>query len=236
MGEFAHYYGDRVKIGTCEDMYYLRFNQRWDISADSESVNPADDNEAKGLRFRFPFPWEDNIAPGGYSNAFEAFRFDADLSEIMKNQVHHHSVQFKADPGYLVSLPCPEGPDEQPFKVHRNGFKGHVHLVQQGVREGCLSPIFQCGGCRAKFYVPQDALAPALEKLLADYKHENDFQRRRLTAQGEDPDKFTPAMRHVPEIVRRIMEGYEVRFNDAAQRQRDADAANAALSSDPALD
>ena len=27
MGEYAKYAGERVKIGTCEDMYYLRDDQ-----------------------------------------------------------------------------------------------------------------------------------------------------------------------------------------------------------------
>jgi hypothetical protein len=67
MGEFAMYNGDRVKIGTCEEMYYLRADQaqrvRWQVG----NVDPFRD--AAELRFRFPFPDEDRIAPGAFENA-----------------------------------------------------------------------------------------------------------------------------------------------------------------------
>lgn len=48
MGEYAVRIsdGERIKIGTCEDMLYLRFEDRHKVSAENGSVNPNDDREA----------------------------------------------------------------------------------------------------------------------------------------------------------------------------------------------
>src|SRR5437016_4579142 len=62
MGEYAQYGGQDVKIGTCEDMYYLRYDQRWQVQALDGNVNPVLD--VAHLRFRFPWPDEDTIPPG----------------------------------------------------------------------------------------------------------------------------------------------------------------------------
>lgn len=59
MGEFAEYQGDRIKIGTCEDMYYLRADQRHLISGYQF---------AEIDRFRFPFPDEDDVEPGCFGD------------------------------------------------------------------------------------------------------------------------------------------------------------------------
>jgi len=65
MGEYAKH-GDReIKIGTCENMYYLRYDQRHEVSALPGNVDPVYDAE-RGIRFRFPFPDEDFVSPGGF--------------------------------------------------------------------------------------------------------------------------------------------------------------------------
>ena len=54
-------------------------------------------------------------------------------------EVEHYSVQFSAHNGYLLSLPCPEAGEmfvtdsdgvKTPLTVHKNGYGGAVHLVQ----------------------------------------------------------------------------------------------------------
>ena len=66
MGEYAKYNGESIKIGTCEDMYYLRADQAFQVEPEDNSVNPRDPKDARELRFRFPFPDEDGIEPGGF--------------------------------------------------------------------------------------------------------------------------------------------------------------------------
>jgi hypothetical protein len=69
MGEYANYNGQRVKIGTCEDMLYLRWDQRGLVT---ESETPLFDPKVlEVIRFRFPFPGEDGIEPGGFGDPFK---------------------------------------------------------------------------------------------------------------------------------------------------------------------
>ncbi len=151
MGEYALLGDDRVKIGTCEDMYYLRADQRHRVTAEPNSVDPCGE-EAYELRFRFPWPSEDHRLPGDfedYAKAVQVPRLPVPAG------VEHYTVQFKADAGYLISLPCPEGPDN-PLDIHRNGFRGAVLLKQQKLlRDGRLVPVCRCGGCGAAYRIEE---------------------------------------------------------------------------------
>lgn len=163
MGEYATFNDYQIKIGTCEDMYYLRFDQRALVRAERGSVDPVAD--AEHLRFRFPWPDEDGIEPGSgkfYDNGFH--RSLPVHGFAAPSDVDHGTVQFVAQAGYNVSLPCPEsdaytGGDDLSsrlltgggllrVRVHRNGFSGAVHLVAQRLIPGVgLVPILKCGGC-----------------------------------------------------------------------------------------
>src|SRR3990172_10222248 len=97
MGEYATFNGHEVKIGTMEDMYSLRFDQRHQVQALSGNVDPNRDDEAQMLRFRFPWPDEDDIEPGsgkfhdkGYHRAVAIHGFRAPVD------VEHGHVQFVA--------------------------------------------------------------------------------------------------------------------------------------------
>jgi hypothetical protein len=58
MGEYARYNGSDIKIGTCEDMYYLRADQAHLVTAPVDGMlDPI--KYAAQIRFRFPFPEED---------------------------------------------------------------------------------------------------------------------------------------------------------------------------------
>src|SRR5258705_56795 len=123
MGEYAQYRGEEIKIGTCEDLFYLRADQRHLIT--------GYDFDA-GFRYRFPWPDEDGKAPGSfdpYDRTCSLYGLTAPGELAGK----HYSVQFVASAGYLASLPCPESAGGEggigPVKVgglnvHRNGFKG----------------------------------------------------------------------------------------------------------------
>lgn len=62
-------YGNKqIKIGTCANMYYLRADQRHLVRAIlPHNVDPSGPY-AEALRFRFPFPDEDGIAPGAFED------------------------------------------------------------------------------------------------------------------------------------------------------------------------
>lgn len=183
MGEHATYRGESVKIGTCESMYYLRFDQRHDVQHERGNVDPNSD-DVYSLRFRFPWPGEDDIEPGsgkfhdnGYERAVAVYGIKA------PEGVEHYNVQFVAHAGYLLSLPCPEGTaacpttaDGKPVTIHRNGFGGAVQLVQQKyLRDGRLVPVCRCGGCGSLWRVEDPA---DIEALAVAFRSEADRLQR----------------------------------------------------------
>lgn len=175
MGEYAtrRDNGERIKIGTCESMYYLRHDQRHKVRAESGNVDPVHD--AASIRFRFPWPDEDAIEPGNFEDYARKMRVDGLTPSAA---VEHDSIQFSAPAGYLVSLPCPEAgtahittvarvagsatallaqAKSAPLTIHRNGFAGSVFLVEQRYRPGIgLVPVLQCA-CGAKWRIEERA-------------------------------------------------------------------------------
>lgn len=151
MGEYARRRidGEEIKIGTCEDMYYLRYDQRGQVAPLPGNVDPVRDADA--LRFRFPFPDEDHIPPGEgfYEAGYGRGVIIPGLVPPVAVAPYHSRVQFTAHNGYLTSLPCPESgrPMPEGVTIHRNGYGGAVELVQVRIREGRQVPVFRCKGC-----------------------------------------------------------------------------------------
>ena len=202
MGEYAQYNGEEIKIGTCEDMLYLRADQAHLVKPLPGNVDPVRDRD--GIRFRFPFPDEDGKAPGDFD--------DCDRGQTLwgvkvPEGVDHYTVQFKASNGYLVSLPCPEGPqpEGQPYKIHRNGYGGSVKLVQQRYWEGRLVAVCQCKGCGAAYRLPdlEDA-QPIIDEL-----HREADRESRTAQQNDTPGNEAIAQR-LRTIADRVAAGYAV--------------------------
>lgn len=159
MGEYAKYNGQEIKIGTCENMYYLRADQAEQVHPLPGNVDPIRDRHE--IRFRFPWPDEDRVAPGTFANYERAVHIPG---VELPAELEHESVQFTAPQGYLTSLPCPEsvqaesllvypGGHTVPWQIHRNGFVGKVRLVQQKWVGKQLVIVCMCA-CGAKFRVP----------------------------------------------------------------------------------
>ena len=154
MGEYATFKGKQIKIGTCEDMYYLRADHASSVTAkDRSETNPI--ACADSIRFRFPFPDEDAIEPGAFDDYGRAIYLHG--LEVPEG-VEHSSVQFSAQAGYLVSLPCPES-GKCPVPFARNGFAGNVGITQQRVVNDKLVLILRCGGCGAKWRCEEEEAA-----------------------------------------------------------------------------
>lgn len=197
MGEYAKLVGtgEEVKIGTCEDMLYLRADQRHLVWPQYGNVNPQSAEDQKSIRFRFPWPDEDGIAPGGFDNPFRKLA----VHQPPPEHVTHNLIQFRAAQGYNISLPCPEGNPgavrydwgDEPIvaAVHRNGFAGATFLTQQAFRGGNLVPVFECV-CGARWAAWDLAdIAEAIEDLAkrareADRLRRLDPEYKRI---GEDP-------------------------------------------------
>ncbi|HXK37027.1 MAG TPA: hypothetical protein VJ553_05605, partial [Candidatus Paceibacterota bacterium] len=64
MGEYAMFGEREIKIGTCEDMYYLRADQVQSVrKTRAGHTNVSDPDVLKVVRFRFPWPDEDGKEP-----------------------------------------------------------------------------------------------------------------------------------------------------------------------------
>lgn len=199
MGEYATQIaaGQSVKIGTCEEMYYLRADQVREVIPEPGSVDPIRD--AAQVRFRFPFPDEDRIQPGHFDDYGRRMPIRG-LTPPTGEGWDHSIVQFTAD-GYNVCLPCPEsGDSSHGLTVHRNGFNGSVFLSQQVWHEGLLVPVLECR-CGMKWRLrTEDDAAPLLAALQAMH----DDYAGRCDPQPERSDYL--------EIAERIRQGYEPGF------------------------
>lgn len=190
MGEYAKYRGESVKIGTCEDMYYLRHGQRKVVTRERGNVDPVADVTA--LRFRFPFPDEDHIEPGH----FETYGRHVAVPSGWRpadGTFDHDNVQFTSRVGYLLSIPCPEsGRVPDGVRVHKNGWHGDFLLVQQKqLADGRLVPVLQCGGCGAKFRLED---AGDIDALRAAFRSYGDAMVRQSRDQSSGVGKFWHAI------------------------------------------
>lgn len=202
MGEYAQRKsdGNSIKIGTCEDMYYLRANQADQITATRGSLDPQNEQTAQRIRFRFPFPEEDNILPGDFTDHDKGLTaYGIEVPE----EVEHRKIQFTA-PGILVSLPCPESKEakESGLPFHYNGYSGKVQLVQQRLVNGKLVAICKCGSCGAAYRLPtiEDA-QPMIDAFIKQAETE-----RRDHASGRSLDAVRAD--YFEEVARRIVNGY----------------------------
>jgi hypothetical protein len=150
MGEYMRRISDgaRIKVGTCEDLWSLRYDQLRDVAY----CGDADPSRALDIyRFRFPWPDEDGTPPGDYADPFR----ELGISGVAPPEIglEHSTCQFVSHHGYVVSLPCPESPEGDP-RVVRNGNAGPVRLAGQAIRGGRLVAICRCGGCHVPYRVP----------------------------------------------------------------------------------
>lgn len=185
MGEYAIYNGQRIKIGTCENMYYLRADQAHLVKTVSDSLDPI--AEAESIRFRFPFPDEDQVTPGSFKDPDRAQGVEGIPVPL---DIEHHFTQFSNQHGYSIGLPCPEynAAKGSPLNFQRYSFVRPVRIVQQKALAGHLVLIMECGGCGARYRI----------ETLADAQPVIDACRKQSTRPGDDWDV----------IAQRIERGY----------------------------
>lgn len=148
MGEYATRKsdGERVKIGTCEDMYYLRHDQRGEVEAIPGNLDPTRD--ALRIRFRFPFPDEDHLAPGAWGfTPFERRELVWGIQDLAG--FDHHPVSYRSSRGDTVSLPCPESVGVSAHLLRHYGGPS-IGIAQQKMQaDGVLATVVCCTGCNA---------------------------------------------------------------------------------------
>ena len=149
MGEYAKRLSDgaKIKIGACEEMLYLRFEDRYKVKPLPNSIQNLN---IDGLFWRIPFPDEDRILPGDYNKPFRKYilvDFEPEETVEMPGM-----MQLRHESGLQISLPCyhgfklPELPE--PAKACWNGkFANFFVLEYIKKHEGRLYPIISCRAC-----------------------------------------------------------------------------------------
>lgn len=144
MGEYATRKSDgvRVKIGTCESLYYLRY----------EDAHKVDYSFAGYEWFwRLPFPDEDEVGIGEY----QPFERGAMLGGFADDSTVDYPgcIQLRHDSGLLLNVPCYHGiklPEvTEPMRVFWNGkspsFFELAHV--KNMADGTLLPVVRCRFC-----------------------------------------------------------------------------------------
>lgn len=159
MGEYANYNGNRIKIGTCESLFYLRYE---DIS----KLQQSDPIVPSVQRFRLPFPDEDSNGPGNYADHNRASRLLGfmgfpDLAEDSGTfQVSHQS-------GLLLNVPCYHGfklPETGDIKAFWNGKdSSNFELEAIGKRREAIRPIIRCRHCEKSWNVDWSDIVKFIE-------------------------------------------------------------------------
>lgn len=175
MGEYARFNNDSIKIGTCEDMYYLRLSDAHRVQPVRGNVDPVKD---KGLRFRLPFPDEDDIQPGHYQEYNRGLRlyqmvksevnpkqkFAADYSPDWLKEAKPGSIQLTHDSGLLVNVPCHHGvklPEITGATVFWNGKSHSMELSSiKTLEDGSVVPVVKCRHCGEAWRTTWDEVLP----------------------------------------------------------------------------
>jgi hypothetical protein len=205
MSEHAYFRGKRVKrvkIGTCEDMYYLRADQAHLVTLDDQEPHPTDPlNDWADIRFRFPWPDEDDVDPGEFDDHNRSLVIPAHLMSIPA-QIRHERVQFASvyRPDYLLVTLCPElilANHIDAMTVTRQS-GGAVELIQQRVHGGKLVAVARCVACRSTWRMPtiDDAMPLVVAvRCMAD-------RAGKAGGEGEERAAFLHA------VADRVMAGY----------------------------
>lgn len=154
MGEYAARKSDgvEVKIGTCESMYYLRFEDQ-----DKVVYNFFED----GTRYRLPFPDEDSVAVGDYRDHDRGHRLysvDDDGRMVAdfapEGELEPGTIQLTHPSGLLVNVAChhgmklPEAGEGGEFRAGWNGKSHSFELKAIKAVAGGTRPVYGCRHCR----------------------------------------------------------------------------------------
>ncbi len=211
MGEYLIHKGTEIKIGTCENLYYARYQDIADhlgeLKKGMDGTPEEYIKESAQSRFRFPFPDEDSTGIGNYEEHDRGILFELPL-EFM-HQIEHRkiSTQITTVNGCYketVQVLCPADKTKENKFVNIKSWNrpdgGYpvipVYLKQQKIYDGRLLVICECAWCGTRFNTP----AEFLDVFIAAFK--------KYYCQCEESDK--EKYNFYWEIEERILAGYEM--------------------------
>lgn len=187
MGEFALYNGERIKIGTCESMYYLRWDQRHKVEALPGNVDPVKDDI--GLWFRVPLKEEDNRNPGEFEpflgmrmyRKVETPGTQPDSYEDFNPEgLEAGNLQLTHKCGLILSIPCHHGsklPEIKGLNIAWNGKSWHLELRFIKRTIAGPRPIVQCRHCGGSWSYDLEDIQDWIEPYMVERIREMSMER-----------------------------------------------------------
>lgn len=172
MGEYiTTHSGDRVKLGTCEHLMYVRKDEVESEAKVNMAIREYLDPACNWI-YRFPWPQEDGQLvecaggrdPFGYGN----FVFTCDDLEIEHQDIVPH-IKVSGTHAYQVNvwIPCPASKGFN-FKTSVGGPSHPFKIIGERVKPGQCYTVFACGYCDQWFSLGDDEGDPeALDKIKA---------------------------------------------------------------------
>ena len=174
MGEYAvrKIDGKRVKIGTCEALYYLRYDQRNEVNYDFGQYE---------WFWRIPNPDEDCLLPGEFSFSslyqckYVPYTLKLKTYSMPDNYKHEYAadaglMQLKDDrSGLLANIPChhglalPAGTDT--IKFGWNGKSDCLYLAYLKNTPKELKVVTECKVCRKMHSMTFDKIEPIMQSM-----------------------------------------------------------------------
>jgi hypothetical protein len=200
-----------VKLGTCEDLMYARLDQlRGATFGEKVAGNlPGLEylNPKLGWRYRFPFPDEDGIAIGCFTDYSRGVMVSVPQSVV--DSFEHDEVcawYGPRDVGFNVFLPCPQGDKfaKLGLKTSRRDSVLWIEIVMQKQIEGEDWTLVRCPYCRNMARLDRaEAVA------MCEHITESHFLNR---AESDRDDEAEIAhLKFWAEMVKRIMAGYKAK-------------------------
>ena len=150
MGEYILVNGRHLKLGTCQDLFYVSFDGlRRMVAAGAQPAfanNPPEDYLAESGRWRYRFPWPDE--PDGIGDDYEralALPVPAGLAEALTTGWEHWKARYTPPAGVEFGDDCPQASAPQVVEVY----------LQKQVA-GRLWLIIRCPYCHALARLPED--------------------------------------------------------------------------------
>lgn len=181
MGEFATRKcdGERVKIGTCDALYYIRYEDRKKVDYDFAGHD---------WFWRLPFPDEDGVGIGEYGDFNRGLRLNNGTDDYWDDDMADHPGRFQLrhKSGLQVSVPCYHGmrlPNlGDDARASWNGKSHSIELEHVKNTLDGLVPIIRCRHCGQAWRASWDEVLPFVL---------NPQLRERLEAYATEPQKVS---------------------------------------------
>jgi len=156
-------YYKKTKIGTCENMYYMRLETAQILAEagarDDDGVLFSDYINDNTTRFRFPWPDEDGRSKTNQLHNVDDFERGFSMPVPAHIQINHSTICVsntpKNVPGHNVNLilPCPHSEDWRELEAagarmsHGGAGQQYINVQYDAIRDGKRVILFSCARC-----------------------------------------------------------------------------------------